>query len=131
MNILKKLFDPKYRFFVRKIKSVTRQIWDLEFKVEKTLQIREGIRQDRDRMLDAQHKVNAAFKATPNDKKLEKDLTDITDTIKRYEAQMKMLDQQIEGGVATEENPSGSGINELIGSLAELRRMYKDYLKKI
>lgn len=123
--------ETKKSFFKKKITSVTKQIWDYEFKVEKTLQIREGIRQDRDRLLDAKQKIEAALKATPDDKDKIAEFEKIVDTIKRYEAQMKMLDDQIAGGVPSEDNPAGQGINEIISSLAELRRMYSDYTNKI
>ncbi len=123
--------ESKKTFFKRKVLSVTKQIWDYEFKVEKTLQIREGIRQDRDRVLDAKHKLEAALKATPDDKDKIGEFEKVVDTIKRYEAQMKMLDDQIAGGVPTEDNPAGQGINEIISSLAELRRMYSDYINKL
>lgn len=130
MNILK-LFNAKHRFFSRKVKAVTRQMWEYEFKVEKTLQIKEGIRQDRDRLVDARHKAELALNATPNDKKLEEEFNNLNDTIKRYEAQMVMLDKQILGVEAKGDNPGEEGINNIISSLAELRRMYKDYLQKL
>lgn len=125
------MFNKKKKFFKHKVRAVTKQIWDFEFKVEKTLQIREGIRQDRDRLIDAKHKNDAALKATPKDEKLLKEAAEIADTIKRYESQMKMLDDQITGGAVSEENPAGIGINEQISSLAELRKMYQDYILKI
>lgn len=131
MNIFKKLFNPKYRFFARKIKSVTKQIWDYEFKVEKTMQVKEGIRQDRDRMLDAKHKVEVALKATPDDKNLMSEFEKIVDTIKRYELQMNMLDKQIDGVPAQGDNPGEEGVADIISSLAELRSMYKAYLSKL
>lgn len=131
MNILKYVFDAKYRFFARKVKAVTKQIWDYEFKVEKTMQIREGIRRDRDSLIDAQHKLEAAFKAAPNDKKVEADYLAVNDNIKRFEAQMKMLDDQINGVPANGDNPGENGVNDTIASLAELRQMYKQYLTKI
>lgn len=125
------MFNAKKKFFKRKIKAVTCQIWDLEFKVEKSLQVREGVRQDRDRMNDAKNKVEAALKAKPKDEALLKEFEGIVDTIKRYELQMKMIDNEINGVKAEGENPGQNGIMETIDSLAELRRMLKDYVAKI
>lgn len=125
------MFNKKKRFFKAKIDAVTKNIWDLEFKVEKTLQVREGVRQDRDKMKDAQFKIETELKTKPNDKKLTDELAQVVDTINRYEKQMKMLDDQINGVPAHEDNPGENGINDTISSLAELRKMYQDYLRKI
>jgi DNA-directed RNA polymerase specialized sigma subunit len=131
MHILKLLIDRKYRFFAKKIVSVTKQIWDYEFKVEKTLQVREGVRQDRDKLIDARHKMEAQLKAKPDDVELQKELAATVDTINRYEAQMNMLDSEIFGVAANGDDPGKEGVNDIIGSLAELRKMYKEYLRKI
>lgn len=123
--------ETKKSFFKRELNRVNRQIWDAEFKVEKTLQIKEGIRQDRDKLNDAKFQIEAKLKDTPDDKELLKQFGDLVDTIKRYELQMNMLDKQISGVRAEGDNPGEEGINDTISSLAELRAMYKDYLTKI
>ncbi len=122
----------KKEFFKAKLKAKTREVWDLEFKVEQTALMRESIRQDRDKLLDTQAKLAEAVAKTPNDKKLEAELAEITDTIGRYEKQMKMLDDQINGAAPSEQNPMGEiGINEQLASLAEIRKMYTYAIAKL
>lgn len=123
--------DSKKSFFKREMTRVKKQIWDTEFKIEKTLQIREGIRRDRDGLVDQRHKLEAAFKATPNDKQIEADLKEVNDTISRYERQMKMLDNQIQGVPAEGEDPGENGLNDTIASLSELKMMYEQYIAKL
>lgn len=125
-----KIFNKKYKYFKSKFEQVQREIWNLDFKIAKSRQVREGIRQDRDHALNSLNAIETALKEkkTPE---LEKDKASLEDNVKRYEAQMKMIDEQIEGGFVSDENPAGIGIKEQMKSLAELRNMYEDYLKKL
>lgn len=123
--------ETKKSFFKREVSRINRQLWNEEFKVEKSLQIKEGIRQDRDKLLDAKHKIDAQLKATPDDKDLQEQASNIINTVKRYELQMNMLDKQINGVPAEGDNPGEEGANDTISSLAELRRMVKDYVTKL
>ncbi len=119
----------KKSYFKAKLKTLTRQMWELEFKIDKTLQVREGIRQDRDKILDAQHKIEAALKANPTDEALLKEKAMIDDNILRYERQMKMLDDEIHGVQATSvEEPGKEGINDTLATLAELKKMTEQYI---
>lgn len=135
MNILKWLTNEKYRFFYAKIGAVQKSIWDLDFKIEKSRQVREGVRQDRDRAIESLNMINTRLKAediSPEEKeKLEQDLAIYTDNVSRYERQMKMIDGQIQGVPAQGENPGEQGILETIASYAELKAMYKHYLKNL
>jgi hypothetical protein len=44
---------------------------------------------------------------------------------------MKMIDDQINGRKATNEDPGEQGIMDTLASLAELKVMYKDYASKL
>lgn len=128
------MFNTKKKFFKSKITDVDRYIWDLEFKIEKSRQIREGIRLDRNRALESVVQLDTQLKNTTDEKEkegLEKQKQELVDKANRYESQMKMIDNEINGGQPTEDNPAGIGIMEKIKSFIELREMYKDYIKKI
>lgn len=136
MNLLTWLLSRKYRYFNRKVIDVQNSIWEYEFKVNKSRQIREGIRQDRDRAMETSQQIEVALKAEKKGEKkesLEKELATFIDSVKRYEAQMKMIDAQIQGGEdnRSESNPAGIGVLEQIKSLTELKLMYIDYLSRI
>lgn len=133
MNILKYLTNRKYRFFYKKINDVAAAIWEMEFKINKSRQVREGVREDRDRAVE---NVNSLTAQIPNaneeiKKRMETDLAVHSDNVKRYEAQMKMIDDQIAGVPASGENPGQQGLMETVASYVELRNMYKSYLKTI
>lgn len=128
------MFNTKKRFFKNKIKDVSKYIWDLEFKIEKSRQVREGVRLDRERTLELVSQLEVQIKGTEDSKKkteLEGQIKKLQDNIARYEAQMKMIDFEIDGGQPSEENPAGIGILEKISSFIELRKMYEDYIKRI
>lgn len=134
MNIYKWLTNRKYRFFHKKLKGVQAAIWEHEFKIAKARQLREGIRQDRDHALATVANIDANLKTEKDAEKLkvlESDKAKLLDNAKRYEAQMKMVDNQISGVPAEGENPGENGILDTIKSYAELREMYKDYLTKV
>lgn len=130
MNIFKYLTNKKYRFFSEKVVSVQRALWDLEFKVAKSRQVREGVRQDRDRAIEVQQHLTARI-AQEKDEKIKKEyetqLADMVEKQKRYEQQMKMTDDQIAGSNGDETHEPVIGIIEQLNSYAELRNMYKDY----
>lgn len=132
--MFKMIFNPKYKFFKKKLSNVQCTIWDLDFKIAKSRQVREGVRQDRDRAIETVNQIENALKGdlTKEERtKIEGELATFKENVERYEAQMKMIDQQIEGGHISQENPAGIGIKEQMASLAELREMIKDYIKKI
>ena len=128
------IFNTKKRFFKDKIDQVTKTIWEMEFKVEKSRQVREGVRQDRDRSIEAVGHVKARIEASQDEAEkdnLKKELEGLEDSVSRYEKQMKMIDDQIVGSNGDKDNEPVIGILEQIKSLTELRNMYKDYIKKI
>ena len=123
--------DSKKAYFKRRINATTKEIWENEYKVEKSLQVKEGIRQDRDRIIDARYKAEAALKATPDDKQLIEEIAGFNETIKRYEAQMVMIDKQVNGVAAEGNDPGEQGLQDIISALAESRAMLKDYVAKL
>ncbi len=127
------MFNKKKRFFNKKIGDVTKSIWELDFKVAQSAQVREGVRRDRDQQLDRLAQLEAQVKGA--DKKDKEAITAQIEETKanatRFEAQMKMIDDQINGVKASQESDGQVGILETISSLAELREMYKDYVSKI
>lgn len=128
-----KLFNKKYRFFKNKIYDVQTAIWEMEFKVAKARQVREGVRLDRDRAVESINMINARLgnkELSKEDKeKYEKELASITDNKARYERQMQMIDDEINGAPATQEREMVVGILERLKGYAELQAMYKEYLK--
>lgn len=111
-------------------------IWDLEFKIFKTLEIREDVRKEYDNaksrlaLLDSQLEEQEKNK-TLKDEELAtiKDHKEICERdLSRYEAQMKQVDLEIYGSKPTEEYPDGVvGIQHQLDSLYELKVMVKKY----
>ncbi len=127
----KKLTMNKKQFFKDKIKNVTFNVWELEFKVSKSRQVREGVRQDRDRAIEDIARLEAQIaqeKDKDKLKELEAAKATFADNVKRYEAQMLMIDKQINGFAGTETEEPVIGILEQLKSLAELREMYKQHI---
>lgn len=118
-----------------KLWTVQRQIWELEFKKHSSLEIRELIRFDRDRLMESVDALNVELGKEHKEethKELESRKAQLEDTIKRYEAQMKMLDEEISGlPYVSPENPGKQGINDTIASLMETKKMVESYIKTI
>jgi hypothetical protein len=132
--MLKYLTSAQYRFFYRKLYSVQASIWEAEFKITKSRQVREGVRQDRDRTVEIANNLANAVKTEKDEAKkdeLEANALKAKDDIKRYEAQMKMVDDQINGSNGDESHEPVIGLVEQIKSLVELKAMYKDYMNRI
>ena len=124
----------KKQFFKKKLKEIDYATWDLEFKINKSRQVREGVRLDRDRAVEAIARVTVAIEGTKDKeekKKLQADLQVLEENKARYEAQMKMVDEQIEGVTATEQTPGQTGLLEVVRSHVELKSMVKDYIKEL
>lgn len=120
----------KIQFFKQKIERVQYETWEVEFKVQKSRQIREGVRQDRDRAIEALSNIETALKTEPTDRtKLETERDAFKENITRYEAQMDMLDKQINGYQGDDTHEPIIGLIEQLASLSELKSMYKSYIK--
>lgn len=126
------MFNTKKKHFKRKLKNLDKTIWDLEFKKQQAGVLREKIRLDRDNKLNHRNMVEAKLKLEENkNEELEKALTEANDTLTRFEAQLKMIDEQIQGGTPTPEDPSGEGVMGQIARLHELRIMLTNYIKTL
>ena len=123
------MFNKKLKHFKQKLANVDKALWDLEFKREKSAQVREEIRLKRDRLVETQNHIAQQVKKDGDD--ASKELAKVTDDIKRFEAQINMLDVEIYGKEPTAEDPGQQGINHQIDSLNELKQMVKDYIKTI
>lgn len=124
--------------FKGKQEGTQRMIWDLEFKIHKTKEIKEEIRQEYDFMNARIATLETQIKDFPKDKdKNEKAL--LEDQKKRaerdrdrFENQMKALDLEINGAKPSKDYPDGvQGINSQVDSLRELVGMLKSWRKKL
>lgn len=133
MHIFKWLFNKKYRFFQKKVSDVQKSLWELEFKVAKARAMREESRQGRDRTVEQVGNLTKTLNAlTPEEKEqavtLQTEIDNATAAIKSYEAQMQMVDDQVNG--LRGEEPI-TGLLEHMDGLANLRELYKEHLSKI
>lgn len=127
MNIVKFVTSRKYRFFQKKISDVTASLWELDFKISKARGMREASRQARDRSVESLQRAKAAPVTDESKKAVEK----LEAEVKGYEAQMSMIDDQINGTEATLDVEGQKGLIEYMEGLADLRRMYKEYANQI
>lgn len=134
------MFNKQKAYFKNKLDGVQKMIWDLEFKRSKTQMIREEVRQEYDKSrakLDILQTQIKAQKETPTMeegeiKRLDDQEVFLKRDVERYEAQIKMLDLDVQGTKPTNEYPDGvTGINHQIDSLRELQVMLKEYIKQI
>lgn len=136
MNINKYLFNRQYRLFRKKIRDVQTSIWEHEFKIAKGRQVREGVRQDRERAMESLHQIETMLKSAQNiDPEkitaIEAEKTKLQENVDRYEKQMKMVDDQIQGVPPNGEDAGQTGLMDVIRSLVELKGMYEDYASKL
>lgn len=128
MNIIKWLTSRQYRVFYKKTKDHQVAIWELEFKIAKSRQLREGVRQDRDRAVESVNRLKAVIEQE-KDKAVKAQLEEQSkahqENADRFEKQMALIDGQING--TTDE----SGILERLKSVVELRNMTFDYMSKL
>lgn len=122
------MFNRQKKLFKQKIKDVQDSIYEVEFKIFKSRQLREESRLLRDRCVENVAQIEARLQGTKDKEekgRLEEELKAHKENKEKYEGQMKMVDEQINGG---EGQP---GLLEHIKGLTELKTMYKDYLKII
>ena len=138
--LTKYMFNQKKKYFKRKAKAIQKQIWDSEFKREKTLMIREEIRIEYDGVQSRLSIIEEQIKTFPEDKTTWTDEQKHFDDEKirldsdktRFENQMKQLDIDVHGSKKTNEYPDGvDGIEQTLDVLRELLEMVKEYIKKI
>jgi prefoldin subunit 5 len=134
------MFNQKKKYFKKKLEGAVKMTWDLEFKREKTLMIREEIRSEYDALQAKLHIVDTQIKALPEDKKkwtdeqkrLDDDKVIFERDIARYKEQMEGLDIEVNGANKSNQYPEGvNGINQQIDALRELQEMLKQYIKTL
>jgi hypothetical protein len=115
-------------------------IWDLEFKREKTLMIREEVRREYDGTTAKLNVVETQIKSLPEDRKLWTDEQRRLDDKKillekdreKYIQQMKVMDLDVHGSKKTNEFPDGvDGITQQLEALRELQGILKSYIKTL
>lgn len=133
--------NPKRKHFEKKLAGIQAQIFDKEFQKHQAIQIREEVRLDRDRALEAVDAFETELKKEGHQPNTISELTAKRDEAKanadRFTAQMKMVDEQVEGVAyvpanaekGTAEVIGQQGINDTISSLNEVRKMVVSYLK--
>lgn len=128
-----KIFNWKYKFFKKKIKQVECAIADLEFKLFKSREMREDIRKQRDRVVEALDAIDAklptdmaqeAKDALMAERKIQQTFKD------NATEQLRMMDEEIDGRKATEDKPEYPGVIQQIDAMRELLQMYKDYINR-
>lgn len=132
--------------FKQKLEGTTKMIWDLEFKVHKSRELREEIRQQYDSNKQRLANIEDRLKVMPVPKegeqmpeevkveygKLIDDKNILETKIKDGERQLQIIDVEIEGMAPTNENPDGvTGILYQIDSLKEVQGMIKEYLRTL
>ena len=131
-------FKPVSRkqHFKQKLAGVGKMIWDLDFKVFKTREIREDVRREYDQQKARLSTLEEQIKNWPKDKdegdrkRLEDQVVLINRDIQRFEAQLKQLDLEVSGANPNNEYPDGvQGINHQIDSLQELKVMLKEWIR--
>lgn len=119
--------------FKAKLKATRQMRWDLEFKVFKTKEIREGVREQYDnakaKLFNLEKQRDAIEAGKPERDPLQKDIDVLTEDAKRYEGQIKSLDIEVAGAVPGPEFPDGIiGLTDQIDSLRELETMLEDHI---
>jgi predicted nuclease with TOPRIM domain len=122
--------------FKAKLKATRQMRWDLEFKVFKTKEIREGVREQYDsakaKLFNLEKQRDAIEAGKPEREPLQKDIDTLTEDTKRYEGQIKSLDVEVSGANPSAEYPEGaSGINDQIEALRELETMLRDWISTV
>lgn len=146
------MFSQKKKYFKKKLQAVQGQLWDWEFKKEKTIMVRESIRQEYDGAQARLASIDSQIKSLPENK------TKWTDEQKRLEDQRILLVRDIEGEVdgqgtktrngykdtlmaldfevngspKTNQFPEGlNGINQQLDALRELKEMLIQFIKTL
>ena len=132
------MFKPqnKKNHYRQKLEGTEKLIWDLEFKLFKTQEVREDIRKEYDTQKSRLASIEETIKNWKGDKAEKARHEDtkvlVERDIQRFEAQMKQLDIEMYGSTKTNEYPDGAkGIKDDIDSLRELTGMLKDWIIKV
>lgn len=126
----------KKQHFENKLAGVQRMIYDLEFKIFKTKEIREGVRAEYDQMMARIDALDTQLKNPSLSKEdkgaIEDNKVRVERDVQRLKNQIASLDVEIHGQRQTNETPDGiAGIEDEIGALRELQGMLKDWIAKL
>jgi hypothetical protein len=132
-NILRTFKSPRTKFIEFKLEQTDTQIMEKEIQKFSALEMRESIRLDRDKSSEACDALEAEAKRDHKEgttETLTAKLKDMREDVVRYERQMQMLDDEVNGlPYQSPENPGKQGINDIIASLNEARKMFVSYLE--
>lgn len=126
----------KRSHFKSKLKATREMRWDMEFKVFKTREIREEVREQYDttkaKVFNLEQLRDAIEAGKPEREPLQKDIDKLTEDAKRYEGHMRQLDVEVSGAAPSADYPEGAlGATDQIESLRELEGMLSDYIKTL
>ena len=147
------MFDSqKKKYFKKKLHGVQCMIWVTEFKKEKTIALRESVRQEYDGATAKLQVLETQIKSLPEDQTkwtdeqkrildqktlLVRDIEGVRNgdgTVARlgYKDHMKDLDLEIYGSPKTNEFPDGvNGMTQQIEGLHELKGILKKFIKTL
>lgn len=124
--------SAKKKHFKYRLAVTERQIWDMEFQREKLRYVREGIRQQYDR-LNEQNTITLSRLEEEKKKGGNKDtVKNLEALLEKYKPDLEYLKKQIEGldnEIEGENNPKSS--TQQIEGLRTLKEMIKDYIKTL
>lgn len=125
--------QSKKRQFEEKIKQVQATIWDLQFKLHKTAEIREDVRKEYDQAQAQLHSLKERKDESKEAKaQTQKEIEFYEGAANRFKAQLENLDIEMHGLTATPENPEGyTGIQQQIESYEELKAMLSNYVRRL
>ena len=126
--------ESKKRHFELKLKGTEKMIWDLEFKVHKTQEVREDIRKEYDFMNSRIEGFTRQLETAKDEDKptIEDNITRAPPDRDRLKAQIEQIDVEINGSKKCQQYPDGAtGIKHQIDSLRELTTMLKSWIKTL
>lgn len=127
--------NKKKKHFEEKIWNVTRTMWDKEFQKASSLELKEAIRLDRDRQMETIAALELELgkdHEAGTKKELERQRDEAKEKADRYEKQMQMIDIEVEGSpFVSPDDPGRQGINDVLGNLAETKRMLESYVARL
>ena len=138
MNVIKYLFNWKYRYFARKLWGVEKMILDHEFKRYKLFELKEEERLEYDQVRNRLSVLETQIKAEDEKPTLTIDERARVDDqkvlferdINKRKEEMDRLTIEVNGSKPTNEIPDGfQGVEQYLENLHELTGMIKQYLR--
>lgn len=127
------MFNPRKKHFKKRLQSITAGLYDLEFHLSKLRKLKEGIREQYDKvneqvMLASAQLKNEQDKPEPNKEtveSLERIVSSRKEDLDKLTKQMEGLDSEIEGP----ENPKNV-VNQM-DAIHTLQEMMKEHIKSL